>query len=70
VLRTPAGRLGQAVRQPVDLRKLLVEGDFRQNLQVRPGDTLFVPLRTPRTGDRSILERAAAVLAPFIYLLW
>lgn len=69
LLRTPAGS-GQAVRVPVDLRKLVMEGDFRSNIEVKAGDALFVPVRTPRTGGRTFLERAASVLAPFMYLLW
>jgi polysaccharide export outer membrane protein len=69
VLRTPAGS-AQAMRVPVDLHKLLMEGDFRCNVEVKAGDTLFVPVRTPRTPGRTFLERAASVLAPLAYLLW
>lgn len=58
----------QATRIPTDLRKLLMEGDMRLNIQMRPGDTLFVPSRLPRAG-RSFLQQAASILGPLAYLL-
>jgi hypothetical protein len=58
------------LRQPVHLRKLLVEGDFQYNVDLQPGDTLFVPVRTPRSPGRSTVERAMSVLAPLLYLLF
>lgn len=68
LLRAPAGGAGPALRQPVDLRKLLVEGDFQYNVDLQPGDTLFVPVRTPRSPGGSTMERAIGVLAPLLYL--
>jgi len=58
----------QAMRIPTDLRKLLMEGDMRLNIQLRTGDTLFVPSRLPRTG-RSLWQQAASILGPLAYLL-
>jgi polysaccharide export outer membrane protein len=68
LLRRPQGGVGQAVRQPVNLRKLLTDGDFTQNVELRAGDTLFVPVRTPR--GPSVLDRAAPFLGPLLYLLF
>lgn len=41
VIRREEG--GQVRRIPVDLRKVLLDGDASQNLELQPGDTLFVP---------------------------
>jgi len=34
---------GQAVLKNVNIHKLLYEGDLRENLVMRPGDTLYIP---------------------------
>jgi polysaccharide export outer membrane protein len=59
----------QAMRIPTNLRKLLMEGDMRLNIQLRPGDTLFVPSRLPPRAGRSFLQQAASILGPLAYLL-
>jgi len=68
LLHRPQSGVGQAIRQPINLRKLLVEGDFTQNVELRAGDTLFVPVRTPR--GPSVFERAVPFLGPLLYLLF
>jgi polysaccharide export outer membrane protein len=47
--KTTAGRVitpaqdGQAMIRKVNIHKLLYDGDLRENLVMRPGDTLYVP---------------------------
>lgn len=41
-LITPASG-GNAVQQKVNVHKLLYEGDLRENLVMKPGDTLYIP---------------------------
>ncbi len=46
---TPKGSLitpsmsGKAAQRNVNIHKLLIEGDLRENLVMKPGDTLYVP---------------------------
>ena len=46
---TPKGSLitpsntGKAVQKNINIHKLLIEGDLRENLVMKPGDTLYVP---------------------------
>ena len=42
VIITPAAD-GKAKRRPVDVYDLLYNGDLRENLVLKPGDTLYVP---------------------------
>jgi len=69
IVRAAAGRSGSGTREPINLRKLMVEGDMALNVELRTGDALFIPVRTPG-AHRPLLERAASVLAPLIYLLF
>ncbi|MBF0483988.1 MAG: polysaccharide export protein [Candidatus Omnitrophica bacterium] len=34
---------GKPINRPIDIDKLLVKGDLRENLIMRPGDSLYVP---------------------------
>jgi protein involved in polysaccharide export with SLBB domain len=68
LLRASANPAKQATRQPVDLRKLLVDGDLALNVEVKGGDTLFIPMRGP--SGRSTWDRVTPLLAPLLYLLF
>lgn len=68
ILRSAPKQPGQTARQPVDLRKLLVDGDLALNVEVKGGETLFIPMRGASTG-RSAWERIMGGLGPLLYLI-
>lgn len=69
LLRDAGGQQNQVVKHPVNLRRLLVQGDLSADLDLKTGDVLFVPVRSS-AARRSALEHAAPVLGPLIYLLF
>lgn len=69
LVRAAAGQSQRAVREPLNLRKLLIDGDMSLNVELHAGDALFIPVRSPGSQKRPFLERAAPLLAPLLYLL-
>lgn len=50
----------QAKRIPVDLERLMKQGDMSQNPQVQDRDVVFVPVRAPaRAGTRGTFDAIA-----------
>ena len=47
---------GKAERKMVNVHKLLYEGDLRENLVMKPGDTLYIP--------PTIMAKAMRVISP------
>lgn len=64
---TPKGSLitpstsGRALQKNVNIHKLLIEGDLRENLVMKPGDTLYVPPTLMAKAMRVIQPVAAPV---------
>ncbi len=64
---TPKGSLitpstsGKAVQKNVNIHKLLIEGDLRENLVMKPGDTLYVPPTLMAKAMRVIQPVAAPI---------
>jgi len=66
VLRQREGLLGQYVSIPIDLVRFIRKGDSSQNIQLKPGDVLFVPeTNTPDFQQISSLANVAFILDRF-----
>ena len=58
-LITPSAN-GKPIQRRVNLKKLLLEGDLRENLMMKAGDTLYVP----PTGMTKVMRTIQPVTAP------
>ncbi|MDQ2731871.1 MAG: hypothetical protein M3Y56_09450, partial [Armatimonadota bacterium] len=61
-----ADTTGQILTTPIHLDKILRKGQMQYNVQLKPGDVIYVPERNNNQAGTSIL---GAVLGPLLFLL-